>query len=156
MCLKRRPRWKGRRKCLMTFSQNSQSKVGYGPEDSDCDRNRGNADRSGARVYDFRQILHNFDDAACVRILESQTPALGPDSVVVIDDKVLPDGKPPATTPGVEYTAALSIAMKVMFDAQERRETHWRWLLNQAGLQAKDIRTFTRFDDAVIIAAKKA
>ncbi|KAL1872959.1 hypothetical protein Daus18300_004099 [Diaporthe australafricana] len=110
----------------------------------------------GARAYYFRQILHNFEDAACVRILESQIPALGPDSVVVIDEKALPDDKPPATTPGVEYTAALSISMKVMFDAQERRETHWRWLLDQAGLQIKDIRKFTRFDDAVIIAAKKA
>lgn len=81
--------------------------------------------------------------------------ALGPDSVVVIDDKVLPDDKPAIGTPGIEYTAALSIAMKVMFDAQERRESSLRRLLNQAGLQIKDIRKFTRFDDAVIIAAKK-
>lgn len=107
-------------------------------------------------VSTIRQVLHNFDDAACVRILKSQIPALRPESVVVIDDKVLPDDKPPAGTLGVEYTAALSISIKVMFDAQERRETHWRGLLDQAGLQIKDIRKFTRFDDAVIIAAKKA
>lgn len=73
----------------------------------------------------------------------------------MIDDKVLPDNKSSAGTPGVEYTAALSIAMKVMFDGQERRETCWRWLLDQAGLKIKDIRKFTRFNDAVIIAAKK-
>ncbi|KAG6368470.1 hypothetical protein INS49_002677 [Diaporthe citri] len=109
----------------------------------------------GARVYYFRQIIHNFDDVACVRILESQVPALGPDNVIVIDDKVLSDNKPPAGTPGIEYTAALNIAMKVMFDAQERRETHWRRLLDQAGLRIKDIRKYTRFDDAVIIAARK-
>ncbi|KAG8159678.1 hypothetical protein KVR01_010315 [Diaporthe batatas] len=109
----------------------------------------------GARVYYFRQILHNFDDDACVRIQKSQTSALGPDSVVGIDDKVLPDDKPAAGTPGIEYTAALSIKMKVMFDARERRESSLRRLLNQAGLQIKDIRKFTRFDDAVIIATKK-
>lgn len=113
------------------------------------------SDGLGARVYYFRQILHNFDDAACVRILESQIPALGQASFVVIDDKVLPDNKPPPGTPGIEYTAALNIAMKVMFDAQERRETRWRWLLDQAGLEIKDIRKFTRFDDAVILAKKK-
>lgn len=73
----------------------------------------------------------------------------------MIDDKVLPDNKPPPWTPGIEYTAALNIAMKVMFDAQERRETCWRWLLDQAGLEIKDIRKFTRFDDAVILATKK-
>lgn len=113
------------------------------------------SDRLGARVYYFRQILHNFDDDACVRILESQISALGPDSIIVIDDKVLPDDKPAVGTPGIEYTAALSIAMKVMFDAQERRESSLRRLLDQAGLQIKDIRKFTRFDDAVIIATKK-
>lgn len=114
------------------------------------------SDRLDACVYYFRQILHNFDDAACVRILESHIHALGPGSIVVIDDKVLPDIKPPVGTAGTEYTAALNIAMKVMFDAQERRETRWRSLLDQAGLDVKDIRRFTRFDDAVILAKKKS
>lgn len=58
-------------------------------------------------------------------------------------------------TPGVEYTAALSIAMKVMFDAQERREAHWLRLLDDAGLEIKDIRKYTKFDDAVVIAVRK-
>lgn len=73
----------------------------------------------------------------------------------MLDDKVLPDEKPPSGMPGVEYTAALSIAMKVMFDAQERREAHWRRLLEGAGLEIRDIRKFTQFDDAVVIAVKK-
>lgn len=126
-----------------------------GPEDPHSNTST-KSDRLGAWMYYFRQILHNFDDAACVRILESQIPALCPASVIVIDDKVLPDNKPPAGTPGIEYTAALNISMKVMFDAQERRETRWRWLLDQAGLEIKDIRKFTRFDDAVILAKKKS
>lgn len=124
------------------------------PEDPHCNKST-RSDRPGACVYYFRQILHNFDDAACVRILESQIPALSPNSVVVVDDKVLPDNKPPVGTPGIEYTAALNISMKVMFDAQERRETRWRSLLDQAGLEIKGIRKFTRFDDAVILATKK-
>ncbi|KAK2594288.1 hypothetical protein QQS21_007994 [Conoideocrella luteorostrata] len=107
-----------------------------------------------ARVYYFRQIMHNNDDEACIRILQSQIPAMGPDSVIIIDDKTLPDDKPPQGTPGVEYTAGLSIAMKVMFDAQERRETHWRELLSKAGLAIKGIRKFTKFHDSVIIAMK--
>lgn len=75
--------------------------------------------------------------------------------MIVLDDKVLPDEKPPPGTPGVEYTAALSIAMKVMFDAQERREAHWRRLVEAAGLDVTDVRKFTQFDDAVVIAVKK-
>lgn len=98
--------------------------------------------------------MHNNDDETCLRILRAQLPAMGPDSVIIIDDKTLPDNKPPQGTPGVEYTAGLSIAMKVMFDAQERRESHWRELLGKAGLVIKDIRKFTKFEDSAIIATK--
>ncbi|KAM3450323.1 hypothetical protein MY3296_006211 [Beauveria thailandica] len=108
-----------------------------------------------ACVYYFRQIMHNNDDATCIRILQSQLPAMGPSSVIVIDDKCLSDDKPPHDAPGVEYTAALSIAMKVMFNAQERREAHWRALLSEVGLAIKDVRRFTKFEDSVIIAAKQ-
>ncbi|KAM3427705.1 hypothetical protein NHJ13734_008887 [Beauveria thailandica] len=108
-----------------------------------------------ACVYYFRQIMHNNDDATCIRILQSQLPAMGPSSVIVIDDKCLSDDKPPQDAPGVEYTAALSIAMKVMFNAQERREAHWRALLSEVGLAIKDVRRFTKFEDSVIIAAKQ-
>ncbi|ODA76985.1 hypothetical protein RJ55_07502 [Drechmeria coniospora] len=108
----------------------------------------------GARVYYFRQILHNNDDETCIRILASQLPAMAPDSVIVIDDKTLPDDNPPQGTPGIEYVAGLSIAMKVMFNSRERRESQWRELLGRAGLVVKDIRRFTRFEDSVIIAAK--
>ncbi|KND90708.1 Demethylsterigmatocystin 6-O-methyltransferase [Tolypocladium ophioglossoides CBS 100239] len=108
----------------------------------------------GARVYYFRQVMHNNNDETCIRILQSQIPALGPDSVIVIDDKSLPDDKPPQGTPGIEYTAGLSLAMKVMFDAQERREAQWRELLGRAGLAVKGIRKFTKFGDSAIIAAK--
>ncbi|CAN8101585.1 unnamed protein product [Discula destructiva] len=54
----------------------------------------------GARVYYFRQIIHNFDDETCIRILRAQLPALGPNSIIVLDAKVLPDEKPPPGAPG--------------------------------------------------------
>lgn len=110
-----------------------------------------------ARAYYFRQILHNFDDTTCIQILQMHLPALlnNPDSRIYIDDKTLPDEKPDAGAPGVEYTAALSLAMKAMFDAQERREKHWRWIIDQAGLEVVEIRKFTKFDDSVIIAKRR-
>ncbi|KAJ4376692.1 hypothetical protein N0V86_006808 [Didymella sp. IMI 355093] len=110
-----------------------------------------------ARAYYFRQILHNFDDTTCIQILQMHLPALlsNPDSRIYIDDKTLPDEKPESGAPGVEYTAALSLAMKAMFDAQERREKHWRWLLDQAGMEVVEIRKFTKFNDSVIIAKRR-
>lgn len=108
----------------------------------------------GARVYYFRQIMHNYDDETCIRILQAQAPALRPGSVIVVDDKSLPDEKPPQGSPALEYVSGLSIAMKTVFDARERREAYWRQLFARAGLAIRGIRKFSRFDDAVIIAAK--
>ena len=84
-------------------------------------------------------------------------PALlkNPDSRIYIDDKTLPDEKPDASAPGAEYTAAASLASKAMFDAQERREKHWRWLLDQAGMEVVDIRRYTKFHDSVIVAKRR-
>lgn len=76
------------------------------------------------------------------------------DTVLVVDDKVLPDEKPSPDEPGVEYQAALSLVMRTIFNAQERREAHWRRLLNGAGLVIKEIRKYTKFDDSVIICVK--
>ncbi|KHO01575.1 O-methyltransferase, family 2 [Metarhizium album ARSEF 1941] len=83
-----------------------------------------------------------------------KTPGHGSRSTIVIDEKALPDTKHTWRTPGVEYTAALGICMKVLFDAQERREAQWRELLAQAGLVIQDIRRFTRFEDSAIIVTK--
>jgi hypothetical protein len=99
--------------------------------------------------------MHNYDDTTCVQILRSHVNAMGLESRILIDDKVLPDEKLAANTVGVEYTAALSLAMKAMFDAQERREKHWRTLLDQGGMELVEIRRFTKFDDAIIIARRK-
>lgn len=110
--------------------------------------------RTDACVYYFRQILHNNTDEDCVRIVRSHLPAMGPRSRVVIDEKCLPDEKPPPDAPGVDYTASLSLGMKVIFNAQERREAHWRRLLGGAGLVVEDVRRFTANHDAVIIARR--
>lgn len=107
----------------------------------------------GARAYYFRQIFHNNNDATCHQILQSHLPVLDSSSVILIDDKVLPDEKPPGGA--VEYTAGLSIAMFAMFNAMERREGQWRKLLGDAGVEIREIRKFTDFGDSVIVAVKK-
>ncbi|KAL1987270.1 hypothetical protein VTN96DRAFT_4298 [Rasamsonia emersonii] len=108
----------------------------------------------GARAYYFRQIMHNNDDETCVRILQSQAPAMDKSSVILIDEKVLPDEKP-ALTEGNWYTSALNLAMVAMFNALERREAQWRKLLADAGFEILAIKTFTDFRDSVIVAVKK-
>ena len=105
---------------------------------------------SGARTYYFRQIFHNNNDETCRRILQSHLSAMDASSVLLIDDKVLPDEKPLGGS--VEYTAGLSLAMLVMFNAMERKESQWRKLLGDSGYEIRSIKRFTDFGDSIIVA----
>ncbi|KAJ1561231.1 hypothetical protein HK405_004538 [Cladochytrium tenue] len=40
----------------------------------------------GSRVYYLRNVLHDWPDHACIQILQNLNPALGPDSVVLVDE----------------------------------------------------------------------
>lgn len=81
---------------------------------------------------------------------------MGPDSVLVVDEKVLRDDNPPdAANSEGGYTAALSLAMKAFFASEERRDTYWRELVEKrAELVIADIRRYTKFGNAVTIAKK--
>lgn len=46
---------------------------------------------TGADVYFFRWIFHNWSDEYCVRILKNLIPALKPGAMVVINDNCLPE-----------------------------------------------------------------
>lgn len=113
------------------------------------------AAKTEARVYFFRQILHNNSDDACIRILQAQLPALGDNSVVIINEKVLPEKKPRHDDIGIEYTSGLSIHMMALFKSCERREDQWRQILSRAGFEVREVRIYTRYHDGIIIAAKK-
>jgi hypothetical protein len=114
------------------------------------------ADGLGARVYYFRQIMHNNNDETCLQILRTTADAMDEKSAIIIDDKCLSNDKPPPDAPGVEYKTSLNLAMLAMFNAQERYETHWRQLIAQTDLEIRDIRKFTQFEDAVVILKKSA
>jgi demethylsterigmatocystin 6-O-methyltransferase len=44
-----------------------------------------------AKFYYLRHILHDWPAEDCVRILKNITPAMGPDSLVLIDEVVMPE-----------------------------------------------------------------
>lgn len=73
-------------------------------------------------------------------------------SVILIDEKVLPDERPGGVS---EYAAGLGLCMLAMFNAVERRESQWRKLLNGAGFEIKLIKRFTDFGDSAIVTVPK-
>lgn len=103
----------------------------------------------------FRQIFHNNDDETCKKILRAQLSAMDSNTVLVIDDKVLPDRELTTDSVDSEYQASLSLVMRTLFNSQERREAHWRRLVGEAGLVVRDIRKYTEFDDSIVLCVKK-
>ncbi|KAI4209668.1 MAG: hypothetical protein LQ351_007422 [Letrouitia transgressa] len=103
-----------------------------------------------ARAYYMRNILHDYPDDQCVKILGNTKTAMGTGSVILIDDMVLP-------STGAHYHAA-TLDMMVMsaLAAMERSEKQWQNLLDAAGLKIRNIYVYTEdFRDSIIVAVPK-
>lgn len=85
-----------------------------------------------ARAYYMRYIMHDYPDDKCRVILRNTSKVMGPDSVMLIDDVIVPNehAHPHATDK--------DIAMMVNFAAMERTQSQWKDLFNSAGLEIID------------------
>ncbi|CAK3779703.1 sterigmatocystin 8-O-methyltransferase precursor [Lecanosticta acicola] len=114
----------------------------------------------GARVYFIQFVLLNWDDEAVVKILSSQVPAMGPDSLLVIVDFVQchrwvnlkEDGSP--QEPDL-WTPSTAIAAYSCHESKGRAREDYGALLERAGLELKETRIYTGAGQGVMIAKKK-
>jgi len=91
----------------------------------------------GAKFYYMRGILHDFPDDKCRVILQHCIDVLAPDSLILIDDMVLPNT-------GVYWqTAQVDLTMMVALAARERTHEQWTALLDSVGLRIVDIHVYT-------------
>ena len=83
-------------------------------------------------------------------ILQQVIKAMGRDSVILIDDMVIP-------VQGAHWQATqLDLTMMAALAAIERTEKQWRLLLDRAGLTIKQICTYTpERRDSIIVAVPK-
>lgn len=95
----------------------------------------------------MRNILHDYSDEKCRVILKNIMSAMGPDSVILIDEMVLP-----ATD--VHWHATQSdFVMMIGLASMERTEEQWHALLRSVGLKAQKIHTYTlSLRDSIIVA----
>jgi demethylsterigmatocystin 6-O-methyltransferase len=99
----------------------------------------------GAKIYYMRNIMHDYpDDKACV-ILKYTIAALGLDSVILIDDMVVPDS-------GAHWQATqLDLTMMTALASMERTKEQWYVLMEKAGLKINKIYTYTTsLQDSII------
>jgi hypothetical protein len=81
-----------------------------------------------ADIYVLSHILHDWDDAAAVRLLQSVAKAGGPDARVLIFETVMPDGDEP------HMAKAIDLTMLAMGTGKERTQAEYEALLNAAGI----------------------
>lgn len=101
----------------------------------------------GAKYYYLRNILHDYSDDQCLIILRNLKIAMADDSVVLIDDMVLPD-----------YNASwratqIDLTMMIGLGSVERTEEQWQALLSSAGMRISRIYSYDNsVHDSVIVA----
>ncbi|KAF4449246.1 O-methyl transferase B [Fusarium albosuccineum] len=90
----------------------------------------------GAKFYYLRECLHNHPDHKVRQILRHIKTAMTSDSVLLLDELVLPES-------GANSTAtSLDMTMMVAFAAMERTEAQWRNLLEDVGLRFVHMYTY--------------
>ncbi|KAI0474676.1 S-adenosyl-L-methionine-dependent methyltransferase [Xylaria cf. heliscus] len=82
-----------------------------------------------AKFYYARGVLHDWPDAKAHQILEATKAAMAPDSILLLDDLVLPESGISA------YVACTDLTMMSVLAARERTEADWRRLVEGAGLK---------------------
>lgn len=88
----------------------------------------------GAKFYHLRGVLHNQSPDKVRRLLENIKAAMRPESILLVDELVLPEAC-------VNYIAAsIDMTMLSTFASMERTEAQWREMFELVGLEL--VRTY--------------
>ena len=95
-------------------------------------------------------IMHDYPDEKCALILQQIVKAMSRDSVILIDEMVIPNK-------GAHWRATqLDLAMMASLAGTERTERQWYDLMDMAGLKIQRIWTYTKeLRDSIIVAVSK-
>ena len=85
---------------------------------------------SSMDVYILASVLHNWNDTDCLRILHTCCQAMDAASRLLVVEMLLPDQP---NTPA--FSSLLDFEMLVCFGGQERTQSEYAQLLNNAGLR---------------------
>ncbi|KAF2963106.1 hypothetical protein GQX73_g10471 [Xylaria multiplex] len=89
----------------------------------------------GAKFYHLRAVFHNHPPDVVRKLLETTKAAMKPESILLVDEMVMPEEN-------VNYMAAsIDMTMLLAFASMERTEGQWKELFENVGL--KLVRTYT-------------
>lgn len=84
---------------------------------------------AGADAYIMKQIIQDWDDSQCIRILSNCRQAMKPGGRVLVAEQVLLPGKHMSTS------KLIDLQLMVVLSGRERYEAQFRPLFEEAGLQ---------------------
>lgn len=100
-----------------------------------------------AKFYYLRNVLHGLPNDHCIEVLKKIVPAMAKDSLLVIDDIVVPDKGACRQACQLDFIMMASIAGK------KRTRTEWYEILDAAGFKVLDCRPYDwPVEDSLIIA----
>jgi hypothetical protein len=88
---------------------------------------------AGADACLLKYIIHDWEDEACVRILENCRKALGAGGRVLVVERVVAPGN------RFDWGKLVDVNMMVMLDGKERTREEFRELFARAGLQLRRV-----------------
>ncbi|KAF3040375.1 hypothetical protein E8E11_002275 [Didymella keratinophila] len=103
------------------------------------------ADKESLPAYSLHSILHDWDDEHGIKILENLQPALRPSySRVLLNEIVLSEEKPTLTA------TSMDMMMLAHLGVRERTETHWKEIIEKAGLTFVRVYNYPGVAESVI------
>ena len=106
--------------------------------------------KTSADAYVLRQILHDWPDAECVKILKALTPALKPGAKIICNDTlVFPPGK--ARPLADRHMRAIDNIVMSLFNGKEREMSDWERLFKEADSRYTNIKAWQPENSAMAI-----
>lgn len=96
---------------------------------------------SGADAYLLKSVLHDWDDARCLRILQTCRRAIAPHARLLILERIASASI--STAPGDAAVARSDLLMMIANGGCERSESAYRALTGAAGLRIAGIDSLT-------------
>ncbi|MFI1740134.1 methyltransferase [Streptomyces sioyaensis] len=97
----------------------------------------------GGDIYVLKQVLHDWPDEACRRILRSCRRAMAAGSRLLVIDSVLPPGNAP------HFGKTLDVAMMAVVDGKERTAEEFATLLSAEGFRLTRVLPTSAFPSIV-------
>lgn len=104
----------------------------------------------GARAYYLRNILHDWPDYKVKKILTNIQAGMTDNSVILIDEMVLPEKGSSWRSTGLDITMLACLA------AVERSESEWVRLIDDSGLKIiKKVQYTVQCNDCILVLQRK-